>query len=151
MITHPCPNFNCGLVKPSMKLGHGRLIASHSVMRMWILIHALIPALVQLIPINKRRPWTKWAAFDSRITEIYSWWSNWQYISIGSGHALISYWRHVITCRRCSNNILILDLAPGCNRLPKDNCKMRRETFKFCDLLRLIIEVWWYYLCSHLI
>ena len=26
--------------------------------------------------------------------------------------------------------------------LHKDNCKMRRETFKFCDLVCLILEIW---------
>ena len=28
IITHPCPNFNGGLVKPPLKLGHGWLITS---------------------------------------------------------------------------------------------------------------------------
>ena len=27
--------------------------------------------------------------------------------------------------------------------LQKDNCKTRRETFKFCDLVPLILEIWW--------
>ena len=36
--------------------------------------------------------------------------------------------------------IFILDLTPGLNRLGKDNCKTRRESFKFCDLVRLILE-----------
>ena len=35
----------------------------------------------------------------------------------------------------------ILDLTPGFNGLGKDNGKMRRETFKFWDLLGLISEV----------
>ena len=30
--------------------------------------------------------------------------------------------------------IFNLDLTPELNRLRKDNCKTRRETFKFCDL-----------------
>ena len=42
-----------------------------------------------------------------------------------------------IACWRCSNNIFILDLAPGFRGLGKDNCKTRRETFKFSDLVRL--------------
>ena len=29
IITHPCPNFNGGLVKPPLMLGHGWLITSH--------------------------------------------------------------------------------------------------------------------------
>ena len=45
-----------------------------------------------------------------------------------------------IACRRCSNYIFILDLTPGFNRLGKDNYKMKRETFKFWDLVRLILE-----------
>ena len=49
-----------------------------------------------------------------------------------------------IACRRCSNYIFILDLTHGFNRLGKDNCKTRRETFEFWDLVRLILEIWWY-------
>ena len=45
-----------------------------------------------------------------------------------------------IACRRCSNYIFILNLTPGFNGLGKDNCKMRRETFKFWNLLPLILE-----------
>ena len=45
-------------------------------------------------------------------------------------------------CRRCSNYIFILDLPLGFNGLVKDNCNMRRETFKFWDLVWLILEVW---------
>ena len=35
----------------------------------------------------------------------------------------------------CSNYIVILDLTLGFNRLHKDNCKTRWETFKFGDLV----------------
>ena len=42
-----------------------------------------------------------------------------------------------IACRCCSNYIFILYLAPGFNRLGKDKCKTRRESFKFWDLVRL--------------
>ena len=45
-----------------------------------------------------------------------------------------------IACRRCSNYIFILNLTPGFNGLSKDNYKMRREAFKFWDLVRLILE-----------
>ena len=45
-------------------------------------------------------------------------------------------------CRRCSNYIFILYLTPGFNRLRKDSCKMRQETFKFWDSVRLILETW---------
>ena len=48
----------------------------------------------------------------------------------------------VITCRGCSNYILILDWTPGFNVLGKDNCEMRRKTFKLLDLMHLILEVW---------
>ena len=37
--------------------------------------------------------------------------------------------------------IFILDLTPGFIGLKKDNCKTRRETFKFGDLVRLILEI----------
>ena len=46
-----------------------------------------------------------------------------------------------IACRRCSNYIFILDLKTGFNGLGKDNCKTRRESFKFCDLVCLILEI----------
>ena len=36
--------------------------------------------------------------------------------------------------------LFILDLTHGFNGLGKDNCKTRRETFKFWDLRRLILE-----------
>ena len=44
-----------------------------------------------------------------------------------------------ITCWRCSNYIFILALTPGFNILHKDNCKPRREAFKFWDLVHLIL------------
>ena len=48
----------------------------------------------------------------------------------------------VVACRCCCNYILIIDLTPGFNGLDKDNCKTRRETFRFWYLVRLILEVW---------
>ena len=47
-----------------------------------------------------------------------------------------------IACRRCSRHIFILDLASGFNELDKDNCKTRRETFKFWNLVRPMIDIW---------
>ena len=41
---------------------------------------------------------------------------------------------------RCSNYIFILNLTPDFNGMGKDNHKMRREAFKFWDLVRLILE-----------
>ena len=43
--------------------------------------------------------------------------------------------------RRCSNYISILDLPLGFNGLGKDSCETWRETFKFWNLVRLILEV----------
>ena len=40
-----------------------------------------------------------------------------------------------------TNYIFILDLTPGFVGLGKDNNKTRRETFKFGDLVRLILEI----------
>ena len=48
---------------------------------------------------------------------------------------------HSDACRRCSNCIFIHDLTLGFNGLGKDNFKSRRETFKFWDLVLLILEV----------
>ena len=45
---------------------------------------------------------------------------------------------------RCSNYIFILDLTPGFNGLIKDNCRSRRKSFEFWDLVWLIKEVLWY-------
>ena len=49
-----------------------------------------------------------------------------------------------IACRRSSTFIFIRDLTPGFNGLGSDIYKTRRKTFKFGDLLRLILKVWWY-------
>ena len=46
-----------------------------------------------------------------------------------------------IVCRCCSNHIFIFDLILGFNWLGRDNCKKRRVTFKFWDLVWLILEV----------
>ena len=43
-----------------------------------------------------------------------------------------------------SNYIFILNLTPGINGLGKDKCKKRQETFKFLDLVWIILEIWWY-------
>ena len=49
-----------------------------------------------------------------------------------------------IACQHCSNYIFILDLTPGFNRFGRDKCKTRRETFKFLDLVHLILDILWY-------
>ena len=49
-----------------------------------------------------------------------------------------------IACRRCSNDIFILDLTPGINGLAENNCNRRQETFKFWDLVWLILDIWRY-------
>ena len=59
-------------------------------------------------------------------------------------HFVFHNWKYrQISCRRCSNYIFILELIHGFNRLGKDNCKTRRETSKFWDLVPLILEIWW--------
>ena len=40
-------------------------------------------------------------------------------------------------------------LSTGFNGLGNDNCKTRRETFEFLDLVRLMLEAWWYLFQSH--
>ena len=45
-----------------------------------------------------------------------------------------------IACRRCSKYIFILNLTPGFNGLSDDNCKRIQETFKFWDLVELMLE-----------
>ena len=47
-----------------------------------------------------------------------------------------------ITCLCCFSYNFIVSLTRGFNGLGKDNCKMRQETFKFWDLVCLILEVW---------
>ena len=46
----------------------------------------------------------------------------------------------IYACRRCCNFIFILDLISGFNGLGKDKCEAGRETFKFWDLVRLILD-----------
>ena len=46
-----------------------------------------------------------------------------------------------IACRRCSNYIFILYWTPGFNRLGKDKCKTRRESVKFWDSDRILLEI----------
>ena len=64
-------------------------------------------------------------------------------VIIYPGSYLISY-RQVSNimrrCRRCFNYIFILDLTPGFKGLDKDDRKTRGESFKFWDLVRLILE-----------
>ena len=54
---------------------------------------------------------------------------------------------HSVEGGRWSNWIFIPDLTPGFNGLGRDNCKMSRETFTFCDLVRLTLEIWQYHDC----
>ena len=42
--------------------------------------------------------------------------------------------------------IFILDWIPSFTGLGKDNCKKRRETFRFWDLVRLVLEVLRYFI-----
>ena len=53
-----------------------------------------------------------------------------------------------VACRRCSNYIFILNLTRGFKGLAKGNCKMRWQSLKFSDLVRLILEILRYMLCS---
>ena len=46
-----------------------------------------------------------------------------------------------VSCRRCSHYTFILDLTPGFIGLGKYNFKTSWETFKFGDLVRLILEM----------
>ena len=54
------------------------------------------------------------------------------------------------TCRRCSNYVFILDLTFGFKGLSKDNRKTVRESFKFWDLVQLILETWQLLKCNAL-
>ena len=51
-----------------------------------------------------------------------------------------------IAYRRCSNYIFIVNLTPSFNGLGKDNYTTRGQIFNFGDLVRCILDVWWY--CS---
>ena len=48
----------------------------------------------------------------------------------------------IVACWHCSNYIFIVDLTPGFNGLGKDQCQTRWETFKFCNLVQIISEVY---------
>ena len=54
-----------------------------------------------------------------------------------------------IVCQRCCSYISMLNLIPDFNILHKDNCKTRRETFQFWDLVHFISEIWQYLKCMH--
>ena len=49
---------------------------------------------------------------------------------------------NVVGASPVANYIFILDLTRGFNRLCTDSCKTREETFKFWDLVLLILENW---------
>ena len=51
-------------------------------------------------------------------------------------------WRTLVGNKIVDHYIFILDFTPSFNGLGKDNYKMRRETFKFWELVRLILETW---------
>ena len=59
------------------------------------------------------------------------------------GHIITTCWSlrcsWSIACRRCSNYIFILDLTPGFSGLGRDDWRASRGTFKFLDLVRLIL------------
>ena len=82
--------------------------------------------------------------YSSCESYIYCQVSNIRCTSVGNKivHLLRCSWS--IPFRRCSNYIFILDLTPGFNRLCKDNCKPRQETFNFLYSVHLILEVWLY-------
>ena len=46
VITYPYHNFNGGLIKPPLKLGHWWIITSYCLTWMWLIIPTLIPILV---------------------------------------------------------------------------------------------------------
>ena len=48
--------------------------------------------------------------------------------------------------RCCSNYIFIIYLTTGFNWMCKGTCKTGRETFRFWNLMRLILQVWRYLL-----
>ena len=50
-----------------------------------------------------------------------------------------------MVCLRLSNYIYILDLTHGFNGLGRDNCKLKRPTFKYSGLVRIILEFWQQY------
>ena len=52
-----------------------------------------------------------------------------------------------IACQRCSNYIFVLDLTHGFHGLGKENCKTRRKSFKFWDLVLPILEILRYLIC----
>ena len=63
--------------------------------------------------------------------------------TFNSSHTLVG-WSWSMVCQHCANYIFILNLTPGFNGLGRANCKTRRETFKFWDLVCHILNVWQY-------
>ena len=69
--------------------------------------------------------------FESKYETFHSWKCTWKRRLRNDGHCALLRCSWSIACRRCPNYIFIFDLTPGFNRSHKDNCKTRRETFKF--------------------
>ena len=92
------------------------------------------------------RPWPwlsqllkEWHSFNSNRYTTYCQTSNTRHTSVGNKIVdlgcswSIAWWR-------CSDYIFILDLTPGFNGLGKDNCKTRRQSSKFWDLVHFYIR-----------
>ena len=63
------------------------------------------------------------------------------YPTLNKFYLILSYLSWSIAWRRCSNYIFILGLTSGFKGLGKDSCNARQETFKFWDIVRLILEI----------
>ena len=66
------------------------------------------------------------------------------------GNKIVDHSDVVGASRRCSNYIFILYLTPGFSGLGNNNCKTGQETFKFWDLVHLMIANWRYAQCQAL-
>ena len=66
----------------------------------------------------------------------------WLYQSVDARKEEVFFQDLLITLQRHgSKYIFIIVLIPGFSILHKDNCKPRREAFKFCDFVRLILDI----------
>ena len=92
-----------------------------------------------------------------RMTTFYQMNHQWKYFYPQTSNITCGCIRHTLVGLRvasiesgcCSNYIFMLALTPGFNELGKENCKTRRETFKFWDLMKLILEVWQSFWLAH--
>ena len=143
----------------SVTFGNGKVISPHTLMCMWLLIHAGIKVRsreiglmlsVRVIPsqsldISAAESLVVFLSYSKTLTPNLI-------IQLYCHQAVIRperQWGNFPKCGGYVGSFSLCKWLPSpclgslVNHLPPENCKIRRETFKFGDLVRVISEVWW--------